>query len=96
MWYVFGTLGLGRAPAAPPPQYDAMDDAISVAMQDYWTNFATKTGDPNGGTLPRWRRFEEPARPYIDFSAVGPIMREGLRKPFCDLHIENSARLARG
>ena len=95
MWYVFGTLGLGRAPAGPLPQYDTMDHAISEAVQDYWTNFA-KTGDPNGGSLPRWRRFEEPDRAYIDFSDAGPIMREALRKRFCDLHIENSQRLAGG
>ncbi|MGI4978906.1 MAG: carboxylesterase/lipase family protein [Janthinobacterium lividum] len=29
------------------------DQTLSKQMQQYWTNFA-KTGDPNGGALPKW------------------------------------------
>ena len=55
--------------------------------QHYWTNFA-KTGDPNDkGKLPKWPRFDACSRSYIDFSAQGPILKESLRRPFCDLLI---------
>ncbi len=46
--YVFGDLD-SRQGAALRPE----DRKMSEIMQDYWTNFA-KTGDPNGGDLPRW------------------------------------------
>ncbi len=64
-------------------------------MQQYWTNFA-KTGDPNGGQLPVWPRFDTSSRPYIQFTEAGPIVKQGLRRPFCDLHLENmNRRMAR-
>jgi len=31
--------------------------ALSARMTDYWANFA-RTGDPNGGTLPAWPRYD--------------------------------------
>jgi para-nitrobenzyl esterase len=86
--YVFGTLG--RAERAP--NYDAVDQQVSSVMQKYWTNFA-KTGDPNGGGLPRWPEFEAAARPYIEFTDAGPVVRQGLRREVCDLYTENLVRL---
>lgn len=67
-------------------------NVTSTAMQQYWTNFA-KTGDPNGGSLPKWPRFDRAARGYIEFLDDGPVAREGLRRAFCDLYVENVKRL---
>jgi para-nitrobenzyl esterase len=79
--YVFGPLTGER--------FDAADYAIADAMQQYWTNFA-KTGNPNGkGKLAKWPRFDASSRGYIEISSRGPIVREGLRRPFCDLMIES-------
>ncbi|GGA79239.1 carboxylic ester hydrolase [Edaphobacter acidisoli] len=46
--YVFGTLD-SRQQAVWRPE----DRKLSDEIQQYWTNFA-KTGDPNGGNLPKW------------------------------------------
>jgi para-nitrobenzyl esterase len=64
---------------------------ISEVMQQYWTNFA-KTGNPNGGQLPPWPKFDAASRAYIQFTDAGPAAKEGLRRPFCDLFIENVKR----
>ena len=88
--YVFGTLdAAGRAPNAP--KYDPIDKTVSEQMQQYWTNFA-KTGDPNGGALPKWAKFDPQARAYMDLTAEGPIARQGLRREACDLFVENVNR----
>ena len=84
--YVFGTLG-----AENSPKYDATDRQVSAAMQKYWTNFA-KTGDPNGGGLPRWPKFDPAGRAYLEFTDAGPVVREGLRRDVCDLYTENLKR----
>jgi para-nitrobenzyl esterase len=85
--YVFGTLSAaGRATNAP--KYDSTDATVSDQMQQYWTNFA-KNGNPNGGSLPRWPKFDPAARAYMDLTAEGPVAREGLRREACDLFIEN-------
>jgi para-nitrobenzyl esterase len=81
--YVFGRLGANFAPA---------DHDISAAMQQYWTNFA-KSGNPNGANLPLWPKFDATARGYLEFTDSGPVPREGLRRPFCDLYVENVKRL---
>jgi para-nitrobenzyl esterase len=50
--YVFGKIPfLDTTPPFKPDQF-----ALSTLMQGYWTRFAA-TGDPNGGTAPRWPRF---------------------------------------
>jgi len=85
--YVFGTLGRG----VNSPKYDATDQQVSAAMQNYWTNFA-KTGDPNGEGLPRWPKFDPDKRTYLDFTHAGPVAREGLRRQVCDLFTENWKR----
>jgi len=81
--YIFGVLGA---------QDTAVDRQISESLQLYWTNFA-KTGDPNGAGLPRWRKFDGAARGYLEFTDNGPVAREGLRRPFCDIYVENVKRL---
>jgi para-nitrobenzyl esterase len=83
--YVFGSLGANNTDA---------DRETSAAMQEYWTNFA-KSGNPNAGgsKLPQWPKFDLAARGYMEFTTTGPTAREGLRRPFCDLYIENVKRL---
>ncbi len=83
----FRSAGRGGSPS----KYDATDAAVSGQMQQYWTNFA-KTGNPNGGSLPQWPKFDPAARAYMDLTANGPVAREGLRREACDLFIENIAR----
>ena len=85
--YVFGTLGRG----AKSPEYDATDRQVSAAMQRYWVNFA-KTGDPNGGGMPRWLKFDPATRAYLEFTDAGPVVREGLRRQVCDVYTENWKR----
>jgi para-nitrobenzyl esterase len=88
--YVFGTLAIaGRNPNAP--MYDSTDVTVSDQMQQYWTNFA-RTGDPNGGVLPKWPKFDPAKRAYMDLTAEGPVVREGLRREACDLFIDNVNR----
>jgi para-nitrobenzyl esterase len=79
--FVFGTM---RQP-------NPTDQKISEAMQAYWTNFAKK-GDPNGGDLPKWPRFDPQTRPYLEFTNVGPIVKEGLRRAACDVFTEKLKR----
>jgi len=89
--YVFGTLDRSWVPGVPPPSGTGEDRQISDVMQEYWTNFA-KTGNPNGGQLPVWPMFDVASRAYMQFMDTGPVAKEGLRRPFCDLFIENVKR----
>jgi para-nitrobenzyl esterase len=74
--YVFGNLlDIAKHP---------MDRKLSDLMQIYWTSFA-QTGNPNGGGLPEWPKLDQNANSYIEFSADGPVVKKGLRVPFCSL-----------
>jgi len=84
--FVFGL------PGANNTRYAVADQEISAAIQQYWTNFA-KTGSPSGAGLPQWPKFDSAARGYIEFTDSGPIAGEGLRRPFCDLYVDNVKRL---
>jgi para-nitrobenzyl esterase len=91
--YVFGNLDRALViPGLPAQVANAVDAQVSGVMQQYWTNFA-KTGDPNGGHLPAWPRFDASSRAYIQFLDTGPVAKEGLRRPYCDLFMENVERL---
>jgi para-nitrobenzyl esterase len=82
--YVFGNLLPGGFLGGP---YSDADRKISNNIQEYWTNFA-KTGDPNGGGLPNWPKFDAAARTYLEFKDNGPAANEGLRRAICDLYID--------
>ena len=86
--YVFGTLSIA-AQSPHAPRFDATDETVSSQIQQYWTNFA-RTGNPNGGSLPRWPKFDPAARAYMDLTANGPVAREGLRREACGLFMENA------
>jgi para-nitrobenzyl esterase len=51
--YVFGTLD-----SRPDAHWQPEDYKLSDLVETYWTNFA-KTGDPNGGDLPKWPQYNE-------------------------------------
>lgn len=57
--YVFGTLD-----TRPGFQVSAADRKLSDEMMTYWTNFA-RTGDPNGGDLPHWPKYNDDGWPLI-------------------------------
>jgi para-nitrobenzyl esterase len=78
--YVFGNL----LPTAPQP----VDRTVSDQVMTYWTNFA-KTADPNGGGLPSWPRHDARTGSYLEFTGGGPVVKQQLRKPYCDLFQEN-------
>jgi para-nitrobenzyl esterase len=47
-------------------QFDEIDRTVSRAMADAWVQFA-KTGNPNGGGLPRWPAYRSPDYRLLDF-----------------------------
>jgi para-nitrobenzyl esterase len=87
--FIFGTLPVWQRMR----NYNESDQQYAPLMQEYWTNFA-KTGDPNGGKLVKWPKFDASARAYMDFTDAGPVVKEGLRRQVCDLFMENQKRQA--
>jgi para-nitrobenzyl esterase len=65
--YVFDTLH-----ALPRPWTDT-DHKVAATMQAYFVNFI-KTGDPNGGNLPRWQAFDAAKSDVMTLGAA-PGMR---------------------
>ena len=86
--YVFGTLDDQRPMR---PNYEDADQAISKAIQDYWTNFA-KTGDPNSSWLPAWPQYQPDTRKYLEFTDNGPVVASDLRSAQCKIYAENSRK----
>ena len=46
-----------------------------------------------GVGLPPWPKFETRARPYLEIATTGAAAKEGLRRPFCDVFLENVRRI---
>ena len=90
--YVFGTLDTGISGPGGRATPNAVDTRVSEQMQRYWTNFA-RTGNPNGAGLPVWPQFEARRQTYMQFTDAGPIVKDGLRRQFCEVFIENVNRL---
>jgi len=60
--YVFGRLaGAGIAPLP----VNAGDEALAETMMNAWVRFAA-TGDPNGGNLPTWQRYDAARDNYFE------------------------------
>jgi para-nitrobenzyl esterase len=73
--YVFGTF-------AWPFPWDDTDKKLSDAITSYWVNFAT-TGDPNGGTLPKWPAYNTQDDPSLDLGDQITV-RSGVNKAGLD------------
>ena len=86
--FVFGTLSVWQKMRG----YTLADRQYAPVVQEYWVNFA-KTGDPNGPGLVKWPTFDPSGRGYIDFTDAGPVAKAGLRKPVCDVFMDNQKRL---
>lgn len=59
------------SPGAPP-------------LQSYWINFV-RTGDPNGGQLASWPRYDATTRAYLSFTDAGAVTARDLRGAICGL-----------
>jgi len=93
--HVFGTIAaVGVFGIGPRVRGTDIDAKLSETMQLYWTNFA-KTGNPNSGQSPKWPKFDPSTRGYIQFTDAGPVAKQGLRRPYCDVFIENVNRLTK-
>ena len=75
--YAFGNTGLVGL------DWTEWDHEISRAMTQYWVNFA-RTGDPNGGGLATWPRYEAAADEWLEFGSDMKTTRE-VRKEKLDL-----------
>ena len=71
--YVFGAL----EQSLPKVPWEPADRRLSAAMTTYWANFA-RTGDPNGGELPAWPRYDESGR-VLHFDERIGVSPDGLR-----------------
>jgi para-nitrobenzyl esterase len=74
--YVFGTLD-----TRPGWSVSFDDRTLSDEVMSYWTNFA-KTGDPNGGNLPKWPKYNEDGYPLIHLNATITAGPDTLRERY--------------
>ncbi|MFQ5749863.1 MAG: carboxylesterase/lipase family protein [Planctomycetota bacterium] len=81
IFYVFGNLLKGS-------WTEDADFALSRTMHAAWLRFA-RTGDPNGGELPRWPAFRPGEEAYLEIGDAVEI-GSGLFRAACDLFDEIS------
>ncbi len=76
--YAFGNVGLVGV------DWNDRDRELADQMSGYWANFA-KTGDPNGGGLPRWPKYDRENETALEFGAAETAPLAGVRQPKLDL-----------
>ena len=95
--YVFNNVGeLPLFPDRSDPKLagaSASDLKVADQMSSYWANFA-RSGDPNHAGLPKWPKFDAKSRGYIEFATSGATAKQALRRPQCDVFIENIQRVS--
>ncbi|MFD2497748.1 carboxylesterase family protein [Rhizorhabdus histidinilytica] len=64
--------------------WTAADARLSDRISAYWVNFA-RSGDPNGGDLPLWSRFEGSDGPAMRIGAEPAMGRPGRGERFAVL-----------
>ncbi|MBX9600534.1 MAG: carboxylesterase family protein [Bryobacteraceae bacterium] len=72
--YAFDSLE-GNGLMGPQPKPEPWDSTLAKMMSEAWVRFA-RTGDPNGGALPRWPAFDARKEAYLEF---GDEIKEGAR-----------------
>jgi para-nitrobenzyl esterase len=88
--YVFQTLD--KSPARP---FTAQDRGLSETMAAYWVNFA-RSGDPNGGALPKWPAFDPEAPRLLELKPqpeARPVL-PGDRLEFYNSHVDGGGRVS--
>ena len=88
--YVFDNLDAPHRGRQRP--YNAADAKVAAAMADAWVRFA-KTGDPNGGDLPTWPRYDGSREPCMAFDGT-PRAEDGNRTLQLDMIRDYYARVA--
>lgn len=73
--YVFGNMGRSDG-------YNETDFALCETIMAYWVNFA-KTGDPNGGNLPKWPLYSRETDLNMEFGDTVTI-NKNLYRAKCD------------
>lgn len=78
--------GGGRTSHAAELAYVFSDAGFGpgLSLRDYWVRFAV-AGDPNGGALPRWPRFESGNPAHLAFEEGGAVAGGELRPELCRL-----------
>ncbi|HSS95698.1 MAG TPA: carboxylesterase family protein [Terriglobales bacterium] len=72
-------------------KFGETDHRIAEIVESYWTNFA-RTGDPNGGSLPKWPEFSD-TESFVSITQDGQVeAKTKLRAPQCDLYRDNIKR----
>jgi para-nitrobenzyl esterase len=64
-------------------QLEGVNKNLSKELMRYWAQFAT-TGDPNGGGLLNWPKFDAKEESYLSFGAPSKVMNN-LKKEACDI-----------
>jgi len=72
-------------------KFGETDHKIAELVESYWTNFA-RTGDPNGGSLPKWSEFGD-TESFVSITQDGQVeSKTKLRAAQCDLYRDNIKR----